>query len=530
MSWKDLDLTWHYVEKWADATPGAEALVFGDTRLTWRDFKKRVDLTAKAFLEAGVQKGDRVALLSMARTEFQITYMAANKVGAIWMGLNPKFSIEELRFQVNDAKPALLIAVRDFMGGDIAPTITALMQECPFIKKTLIIGAPLEGAEQFEAYTGKERAGLDAALAERASSVRSKDSALLMYTSGSTGKPKGVVHTHYSIIENIKVEVKKFYFREGGRALLHFPINHVAADVEIGYGAILAGACIVCMDRFDPAATLAMIEKEKLQVIGQVPVMFLLEMMQPAFGTTDMSGIELFAWAGAAAPRPMLDALSGIAKKSAAKLITGYGSTEVCGFVTYTEKDDDAETLLTTAGKIAPPFELKIVDDERREIPDGQIGEIAVRGAFMFKEYFNNPAATAEVLDRDGWYYTSDLAFRDAKGYIHITGRRSEMYKTGGENVYPREVEDVIEAHDAVIFAAVMGVPDEVYQEVGWAFVMSMPGKSVTEEELREHCKTKLANFKLPKKYFIRPLLPLLASGKVNKLALRDEINGMLKK
>jgi len=530
MSWKNLDLTWHYVEKWADKSPGAEALVFEETRLTWADFKKRVDLTAKAFLDAGVKKGDRVALLSMARTEFQVTYMAANKVGAVWMGLNPKLTLDEIRYQVNDAKPSVLIAVRDFMGTDLAPSITALMNECPFINKTLIVGSPLDGTEQFEEYAGKDRAHLDAALDERASSVKGADSALLMYTSGSTGKPKGVVHTHTSIIENIKVEVVKFYFHEGGRALLHFPINHVAADVEIGFGAILAGACIVCMDRFDPAATLAMVQKEKLQVIGQVPVMFLLEMMQPSWGQTDWSGIELFAWAGAAAPRPMLEALSGIAKKTGANLITGYGSTEVCGFVTYTEKGDDDETLLTTAGKIAPPFELKIVDDERRELPDGQVGEIAVRGAFMFKEYLNNPAATAEVLDRDGWYYTSDLAFRDAKGYIHITGRKSEMFKTGGENVYPREVEDVIESHDAVIFAAVMGVPDDVYQEVGWAFVMLTPGKTATEDEIRDFCKTKLANYKVPKKYFVRPLLPLLASGKVNKLALRDEINGMLKK
>lgn len=530
MSWKDLNLTWHYVEKWADKSPDAEALVFEDTRLTWRQFKNRMDLTAKAFLDAGVKKGDRVALLSMARTEFQVTYMAANKVGAIWLGLNPKFTPDELRFQVNDAKPVVLVAVRDFMGTDLGPVITALMSECPFIKKTLIVGAPLDGTEQFEEYIGKDRTGLDAALEERASSIQGADSALLMYTSGSTGKPKGVVHTHTSIIENIKVEVKKFYFREGGRALLHFPINHVAADVEIGFGAILAGACIVCMDRFDPNATLAMIGKEKLQVIGQVPVMFLLEMMQPTFGQTDFSSIELFAWAGAAAPRVMLDALSGIAKKTGANLITGYGSTEVCGFVTYTEKGDDDETLLTTAGKIAPPFELKIVDTARKELPDGEVGEIAVRGAFMFKEYFNNPAETAKVLDKDGWYYTSDLAFRDAKGYIHITGRISEMFKTGGENVYPREIEDAIESHDAVIFAAVIGVPDEVYQEVGWAYVMPTPGKSVTEEEIRAHCKAKLANFKVPKKYFIRPLLPLLASGKVNKLALKEEIKETLKK
>lgn len=530
MDWKKLDLTWHYVEKWAAETPKAEALVYEDTRLTWADFKKSMDLVAKAFIEAGVKKGDRVALLSMARTEFPITYMAANKIGAIWLGLNPKFTLEELRFQLNDSKPTVLVAVKDFAGNDLSETIKTLAKECPFIKKLLVIGGSIPGAEDYAAFISKPRDNLNEELEKRASAVNQKDSALLMYTSGSTGKPKGVVHTHYSIIENIKVEIKKFYFHSGGRVLLHFPINHVAADVEIGFAAIMVGGCIICMDRFDPAASLAMVEKEKLNVIGQVPVMFLLQMMQPNFKDIDWSSVELFAWAGSAAPKAMIDTLSAICKKTGANLITGYGSTEVCGFVTYTEKGDDEETLLATAGKIAPPFELKIVDDARKELPDGEVGEIAVRGAFMFKEYFNNPEATAQVLDADGWYYTSDLAFKDSRGYIHITGRKSEMFKTGGENVYPREVEEVIESHDAVLFAAVMGVPDDIYQEVGWAFVMPTPGKTVTEDELREHVKPKLANYKQPKKYFIRPLLPLLANGKVNKLALKEEIKEMLKK
>ncbi|HQP29459.1 MAG TPA: fatty acid--CoA ligase family protein, partial [Syntrophales bacterium] len=316
---------------------------------------------------------------------------------------------------------------------------------------------------------------------------------------------------------------------EETRCLLHFPINHVAADVEIGFAAVMAGGCLVFMEQFDPVGALKTIEKETITMFGQVPVMFLLQMKQPEFFQTDFSHVRLMAWAGAAAPKIMIDVLSGICAKTGGMMITGYGSTEVCGFVTYTEKGDDPNTLLKTAGKIAPPFELKIVDDDRRELPDGQIGEIAVRGPFMFKGYLNNSEATAEVLDRNGWYYTSDLAFKDARGYITITGRKSEMFKTGGENVYPREIEEIIETHPSVLFAAVMGVPDEIYQEVGWAFVMPSPGKEVTEEELRELCRSKLANFKVPKKFFVRPLLPLLASGKVSKLALKEEIKGLLK-
>lgn len=530
MTWKKLNQTWHYVEKWSAARPEADALVFGEEKLTWRQFKEQMDEIARAYLEAGIERGDRVALLAMARNEFLTTYMAAGKVGAIWLGLSPKYTLDELRYQLNDCRPKMLITLREYMGNDLSETVKTLLKECPFLKKVLVIGEPFEGAESFSAYVGKPRANFADALEQRAAMIKEEDDALLLYTSGSTGKPKGVIHTHRSIVENIKVEIQKFYFDEESRGLLHFPINHVAADVEIGFGAIMSGGCIVCMDKFDPAETLKIIEKEKITHIGQVPVMFLLEFKQPEFWTCDFSSVKAFVWAGAAAPKVMIDLLTPICQKTGAKLITGYGSTEVCGFVTYTEKDDNTETLLKTAGKIAHPFELKIVDKDRRELPAGDIGEIAVRGAFLMKAYYNKPEETAKVIDSEGWYYTTDLAFQDKDGYIHITGRLSEMFKSGGENVYPREVEEVIETHAAVLFAAVIGVPDEIYQEVGWAFVMPTPGQNVTEEELRDLCKSSLANFKVPKKFFIRPLLPLLASGKVNKLALKDEIREMMKK
>jgi len=529
MPWNDLNLTWHYVEKWAQAKPSAEALVFGEERLTWADFKDRMDRIARAYLEIGVEKGDRIALLSAARNEFLLSYMAAGKVGAMWLGLNPKFTLDELRYQIGDAQPTVLIAVRNFLGNDLVETITALKREFAFLKKVLIIGEPLEDTENFWNFVDRARPEVDTKLTQRAAKIHPHDDALLMYTSGSTGKPKGVVHTHASIVENIKVEVAKFFVDGESRFLLHFPINHVAADVEIGFAAVMAGGALIFMEQFDPVGALKTIEKERITMFGQVPVMFLLQMKQPEFFKTNFSHVQLMVWAGAAAPNVMVDVLSGICAKTGATLMTGYGSTEVCGFITYSDKGDDTDTLLKTAGKIASPFELKIVDDNRRELPDGEIGEIAVRGPFMFKGYLNKPEATAAVLDRDGWYHTSDLAFKDPRGYITIVGRKSEMFKTGGENVYPREIEEVLETHASVLFSAVIGVPDEIYQEVGWAFVMPVPGKEVTPEVLQELCRSKIVNFKIPKKFIIRPSLPLLASGKVNKLALKEDMKGMMK-
>ncbi|MGC9031051.1 MAG: class I adenylate-forming enzyme family protein [Desulfomonilaceae bacterium] len=478
---------------------------------------------AKAFLEIGVNKGDRIAMLSMARPEFLTTFMAAGKVGAIWLGLSPKLTLDELRQLIGDSKPTVVITLREYMGKDLGETIKSLMKEFDFIKKVLVIGAPWEGVEAFASYVQDPRSHLDSAMATRSAQVTDKDATLLLYTSGSTGKPKGVVHTHRSIVENIKVEVKKFYFDEHTRALIHFPINHVAAVVELGFASVMAGGFIVCMDKFDPKESLQMVEKEKITALGQIPAMFLLQIKEPQFAQTNLSSIKQYVWAGAAAPSIMLDVLSRVCAKTGATMITGYGSTEVCGFVTYTEKGDDLERLAHTAGKIAEPFELKIVDSSRNELPDGEVGEIAVRGPFLMTGYYNNPEATKKVIDPEGWFYTSDLAFKDADGYIHLTGRASEMYKTGGENVYPREIEEVIESHSSILFAAVIPVPDEVYQEVGWAFAMLQPGKDVSEEELKTWCKSKLANFKVPKRFFVRQSLPMLPSGKIDKVTLKKE-------
>ncbi len=524
MTWDILNQTWHYVEKWAQETPDAEALVFEKERLSWSGFKEEMDRIALAYLELGVQRGDRIAFLAMARNEFLTSYMAANKVGAIWLGLNPKFTLDELQYQIGDSQPTVLITLRSFMGSDLAENISRLNREFSFIKKTLVIGDPVSGTESFHDFVNRPRALLLDELEKRTAMAQADDRALLMYTSGSTGRPKGVVHTHKSIIENIKVEVQKFYLHNKTRALLHFPINHVAADVEIGFGTIMVGGCNVMMDSFHPIESLKMIEQERISLVGQVPVMFLLQMKQSQFKETDFRHVEHFVWAGAAAPKILVDVLGSICKQTGASLLTGYGSTELCGFVTYTEAGEEGDRLMNSAGKVVEPFELKIVDEFRQELPDGEIGEIAVRGPLMFKEYLNKPDETAAVIDQDGWYYSSDLAHKDELDYIYITGRKSEMFKSGGENVYPREIESVLESHPGVLFAAVIGVPDPLFQEVGWAFIMRQPGTEATEKELQELCKNHLVNFKVPKKFFLRSSLPLLATGKVNKVALKQEI------
>lgn len=522
-------LLWQHVDRWAQAKPDAEALVFGDLRISWREFQQKVDQTAAAFIELGIQRGDRIAMVAMACPEFLITFMAASKVGAIWLGLSPKFTLDELRYVLTHSQPKLLITVRSFAGIDLVRSGLTLAHECTSIENVMVIGEAEEGATEagaldFNEFIARDRPDAVAALATRAAEVSPEDDVLLMYTSGSTGKPKGVIQSHANIVQNVHVQAEYFGFDGEGRVLLHFPINHVAADVEIGYGAIYAGAALVLMEVFDPVASLETIERERVTAIGQVPVMYLMQMSTPKFKEMDWQHVRAFIWGGSGAPLPMLKALHGIAERVGARMITGYGSTEACGFITFTMPEDELHLLARCAGKIVPPYEMKIVDENRKELPLGEVGEVAIRGPVIMKGYLNNLAATRAVFDDEDWYYTSDVGYMDADGYLFLSGRRSEMFKTGGENVFPREIEDVLESHPGVLFAAVIGVPDPLYAEVGHAYIMVKPGQSPTEEELRAYCKERLANFKVPKRFEVRPALPLLANGKVSKQALRAEL------
>ncbi len=529
MNWKNLSQMWHFVEKWADEQPDKEALVYEDLRFSWKEFRERMNNAAKAFLEIGIQKGDNIAMIAMGRNEFVETYMAAGKIGAMWLGLNPKFTLDEFRYQIGDSKPKLIITLREFLGNDLSANLITLRKEFPFIQKILVIGESFQGAENYNDFISVPRSGLDKALEQRAADVSDECNALLMYTSGSTGKPKGVVQTHKSIISNIRVMIQKLRITPKDRMLVHFPINHVASDVEIGCSCIMGGASLIFLDKFDPVQSLEVITAEKITILGQVPVMYLMQMQTPHWKNLSWyKTIRYFVISGAIPPAPLINEIKRIKGETGCLVNNAYGSTEACGLITYTADDDTLDFIARSIGKVPSPMELRIVDDNNNDAEPGTVGEMVFRGPFLFKEYLNQPEATKKAFDADGWFHSNDLAYLDENGNLFMTGRKSEMFKTGGENVFPREVEEVIESHPAVMFSAVIGVPDPLYQEVGWAFIMLKPGKSATEDEVRNICRDKLANFKVPKKFIIKPELPLLATGKVNKVVLKEEIKRLI--
>ena len=519
------NLIWHFVRKWADKFPDKEALIFGDRRITYKEFYNKTLDVAKLLLELGVKKGDRVVTLSAARDEFLYIYMASAMVGAIWYGLNPRYTRDEFLYLVGDARPKVGFVVRNYdaLMRDYKDDMLAVKAANPELEHLVIIDNPWEGTLNWSQELDKDRKHLDAALKKRIKEVSEHDPTLIIYTSGTTGKPKGALLTHRNIIASAAAQNNHFIAhsnkRGEGKLLIHFPINHVACAVELVMGGLHWGSSIVLMDRFDPAGTLKMIQQEKITFFGQVPAMFMLEFLLPDFDNYDLSSIKTFIWAGSAAPEGMVRKLA----KTGATLMTGYGQTENAGFITYTQPADSIYDLIQTAGKCDPAFELKIMDNTGKEVPRGQVGEIWMRGDLVMKGYWNRPEATAETITRDGWLKSGDLATMDDHGYIRIVGRTKEMFKSGGENIYPREIEAVIEQHPNVAFVSVIPIPDDTWQEVGKAFVMPIPGKNVDAEELRELCRKHLANYKVPKQFEVRPILPLLVSGKVNRLALVEE-------
>jgi fatty-acyl-CoA synthase len=325
--------------------------------------------------------------------------------------------------------------------------------------------------------------------------------------------------SHHGLVHCSKVQWERWRTREPLRILCNFPINHVACTGDVCSYALVAGGTIVFMESFDPAGTLDAIERERLNVWGGVPTMLQLCAAVPDFDRRDLSSVELILWSGAAAPRSLLERLSC----RGAKLATSYGMTETTGSVTYSDPGADLDTLAETIGRPHPSYQVRLAKEDGRPCAAGEEGEIQVRGDFIMLGYWNRPDATAAAIEADGWLHTGDVAVAREDGNWRIVGRRSQMYKSGGYNVYPREIEIALESHPAVAMAAVVPVPDPLYQEVGHAFVVPRGAAEPAEEELRAFLRERLANYKVPKRLFVRGQLPMLPVGKVDRVRLAAE-------
>ena len=513
-----------YIHHYAQCVPERDALVFGKRRMTYQDFDEQINTCSRALIALGVAKGDRVAMLANPCPEFLVVYLAATRIGAIWMGVNPKYQLDECRYVVDDARPNVLFSISAFGDRHYGEIVDHLRTEFPCIKSVIALDGELTGALSFAAFMalGDDEL-LEARCSQQVETVDRMDPALLVYTSGSSGKPKGALLSHYGLCYGAVV-VNQHYQVEHPRLICNYPINHVANVADTCGVAFVAGGTVYLQERFDPARMLQTIAAERINFLAAMPTMLLMLLEHPNFKNTDFSSVELIAWGGAAMSEATIKRLQQLAPR----LMIAYGATETAFNVTFSGENASLEELRDSIGRPTPAVQCRIANSMGKACEPYDQGELQFKSDALFLGYYNRPDATCAAFTDTGWYHTGDVGFWREDGNITLVGRLSEMFKSGGYNVYPREIELLLESHPQVEMAAVVSVPDPLYQEVGAAFVLPVSsaekGETVTTESLKEFCKEHLANYKVPKTITFSSAMPMLPNGKVDKAALKQQV------
>jgi fatty-acyl-CoA synthase len=505
------------VEYHARNNPGNEALVLGEDRYNYRELKSAVDRCAMGLLDAGVRKGDRVATLSSPHPEFVITFLATASIGAIWIGLNPRYQLREFEYVVSNAQPCLLFT-RTIVGDrDLRQDLELLASSNDCLKSLVVLNddPAVSQSISYREFARYESENDLTRLKSARGQVEPDDPAMIIYTSGTIGKPKGALIPNRGLAKVAHVQLR--YCNTQPLRMINFlPINHIGSVGDITCFALVGGGAIIFMEQFEPSSCLQLIQAERITLWGGVPTTFQMCLSLDDFEDYDLSSIQLIAWGGASAPAGLIRKLLTICPR----LSTAYGQTESVGSVTIITPSDDIVLLSTTVGKPVPEYGFRIVDEYDQPVEHGKPGEVQVKGDFIMLGYWRDPEATAATL-KDGWLKTGDLATQDQDGNVRLVGRLKEMFISGGYNIYPLEIEQVLESHALIAIAAVVAVPDELYSEVGYAWVQRKPCAQISEFELREFCWQQLANYKVPKRFFVEDELPLLPIGKLDKKKLK---------
>ncbi|MEO1280598.1 MAG: class I adenylate-forming enzyme family protein [Pseudomonadota bacterium] len=499
----------------AAANPSDEALIFGSERITYDDLVGKTEQCAKALIVHGVQPGDRVACYAPPHPLAIITALAAFAIGAVWVGLNPKYKRGELQRLIQDCQPSVIMAASaDGLAEDALQVLSAALEgaTATLVSSSQDPDLPWVNVDAFLQQGDR----LDAdCLAERIPADEDERLAAIVYTSGSTGHPKGAMLSEQRMVRFARTQnevwpVKTF------RSLNYFPINHVGSLIDVTLPTLVAGGTMVILDEFDPQEALRLMEDEKVTVWGSVPAGFLLQLGQPNFGKFDLSSVELIVWEGAPLAKDAIAALSSIHPR----LATNYSMTETTGAVTVVKPTNDVDVLSQSVGFPLKGIDVKLITEDGALAGPGETGEIFVRSPYAMLGYWQRSDETAQTIDDDGFIKTGDLGVWHADGSLGLVGRNKEMYKSGGYNVYPREIETLLESHPAVASAYIVSIPDRTWDEVGFAFIV--PQSDVSAADLTAFLKDHAANFKAPKHFCITADLPLLPIGKVDKRALKD--------
>ena len=524
-------------EKQVQIDPDHDFIVYPDRnlRFSYGEFDNRVNNLAKGLLAIGIEKGDHVGIWSRNVPDWLTFMFATAKIGAVLVTVNTYYKSHELEYVLKQSDMKALALIDCFKDNDYLQTVNDLIPELrqhargnlnsekfPFLKSIIYIGQEKHRGM----YNTAELILLgshmpDEELNQIKSSLNCHDVVNMQYTSGTTGFPKGVMLSHHNILNNGLSIGDRQKFTHLDRLCLPVPLFH-CFGIVLGVMAVLTHrSTLVMLELFDPLMVLAAVQKEKCTALYGVPTMFIAEFTHPMFDMFDTSSLRTGIMAGSPCPTSAMNKV--ITDMHCSEITIVYGLTEASPGMTQTTTDDPVEKRVNTVGKHFPHVEVKIADPETgKTLADNQVGEICCRGYNIMKGYYKMPEETAKAIDKDGWLHSGDLGMRDSEGYYKITGRTKDMIIRGGENIYPREIEEFLLTLDEIENAQVVGLPDEKYGEVVAAFVILKKDKTLSEEDVKDFAREKISRYKIPKHIFFVDEYPLTASGKVQKFKLRQ--------
>ncbi|MCX5588239.1 AMP-binding protein [Streptomyces erythrochromogenes] len=501
--------------------PDRDALVdvAAGRRWTYAELASDVDALALGLLDLGIVKGDRVGIWAPNRAEWTLVQYATARIGAVLVTVNPAYRSHELEYVLRQSGIRLLAAADRFKTSDYAAMIDEVRPRCPALEFVALLGGPV-----WNSLLERGRQGDPADLARAQAALSPDDAVNIQYTSGTTGFPKGATLSHHNILNNGFFVGELCHYTEQDRVCIPVPFYHCFGMVMGNLACTSHGAAMVIpAPSFDPVATLAAVESERCTSLYGVPTMFIAELAEPGFDAYDLSSLRTGIMAGSPCPVEVMREV--IERMGMTEVSICYGMTETSPVSTQTRADDSVERRVSTVGRVGPHLEVKVVDPRTgRTVPRGEPGELCTRGYSVMLGYWEEPERTAEAVDAARWMHTGDLAVMDDDGYLSITGRIKDMVIRGGENLYPREIEEFLHTHPDVLDVQVIGVPDPKYGEELMAWVRMREGaEPLTADAVRAYCAGRLAHFKIPRYVHVVEEFPMTVTGKVRKVDMRQE-------
>ncbi len=512
-------------------------------RLNYQSFAVEIDRLARGLVGLGYGRGDRIGVWSTNNIEWLLLQMATARIGAVLVNINPAYRVKELAYALQRSEVQGLFVIPRFKHSDYIAMLRELLPELEGARDTTLNTTAFPQLKHIVVYdpaapdkterpapgfstwqdvlNAAEKVGAEK-LDEIDATLDIDDAINIQYTSGTTGFPKAVVLSHHNILNNAWFSAQAMHFNEQDRLVVPVPFYHCFGMVLANLLCFSVGACVVIgSDHFDASAILRAVHEERCTAIHGVPTMFIAELEHPKFRQYDLRSLRTGIMAGAPCPPVLMKRV--MEEMHCSEILIGYGQTEASPLTHLTSRDDSMERRTETVGSNLPHQEVKVIDTESGHIvPFGVTGEICFRGYHIMREYYGQPEKTATTIDDAGWLHSGDLGTMDEEGYVRITGRLKDMIIRGGENIYPREIEDYLFTHPKVADVAVFGIPDDFYGEEVMAWVKLRAGEECSEEELRNYCKEEIAHFKIPKHIWFVDEFPMTVTGKLQKFRMRE--------